>query len=274
MGELAATYDRRAENALADADAATYGSQRMPLHVSAPYRFAEARLRQYRAAGATSLLDLCCGVGVHSVAAASLGFSVTGVDISPGSIEAARWLAEVNGLADRCRFEVNDGIRFLAVDGERFDCILISGSLYYLDLASVCRTVPLRLLPGGHFLAIETNGGNRLMAVARRIRAALRGDRDRQTLERLLGTSQLADLAAVFPASRLTLFDCLTLFGVFLRPFPGRLRASYQGSAARADRRLLKHDWARSIAFKWIFEGEVGGQLSPPQAAAPRSVPS
>jgi 2-polyprenyl-3-methyl-5-hydroxy-6-metoxy-1,4-benzoquinol methylase len=50
------------------------------------------------------VLDLGCGEGENSVLLARLGATVTGLDISPKAIEAARERARVNGVASRTEF--------------------------------------------------------------------------------------------------------------------------------------------------------------------------
>ncbi|MGV0715872.1 class I SAM-dependent methyltransferase [Mycolicibacterium sp. XJ662] len=53
-------------------------------------------------------LDLACGQGRFSVWLARRGMEVWGLDISPTAISHARDLAALNGVDDRCRFDVVD----------------------------------------------------------------------------------------------------------------------------------------------------------------------
>lgn len=53
-------------------------------------------------------LDIACGRGRGAVWLASRGMLVHGVDVSPVAIDLARRLASLNGVSDRCRFEVFD----------------------------------------------------------------------------------------------------------------------------------------------------------------------
>lgn len=54
------------------------------------------------------VLDLGCGVGRWSLLLAGRGAEVTGVDLSPTMIGEAQGRAVKRGLAQRCRFEVQD----------------------------------------------------------------------------------------------------------------------------------------------------------------------
>lgn len=53
-------------------------------------------------------LDIACGQGLGSVWLALRGMEVWGLDISAVAIDQARDLAQRNGVADRCRFDVVD----------------------------------------------------------------------------------------------------------------------------------------------------------------------
>ena len=70
----------------------------------------------------TRVLDVGCGVGRWSRLLAARGAHVTGVDLSPTMIEQARCRAATEGVADRCRFEVQN-VSNLDV-GEQFDLVL------------------------------------------------------------------------------------------------------------------------------------------------------
>jgi 2-polyprenyl-3-methyl-5-hydroxy-6-metoxy-1,4-benzoquinol methylase len=94
------------------------------------------------------VLDLACGEGRHSLAAAALGAEVVGVDRDADKLAAARQRAMAAGLS----------IRWLEVDLENdwpdfgsFDAVLVFN---YLDRASMPRILEL-VAPGGR-LMMET----------------------------------------------------------------------------------------------------------------------
>jgi len=61
------------------------------------------------------ILDLACGAGRHSIFLNSLGFDVTGVDLSPNSIETANKLKN-----DRLKFDVHDMREVYQAEGFNF----------------------------------------------------------------------------------------------------------------------------------------------------------
>jgi 2-polyprenyl-3-methyl-5-hydroxy-6-metoxy-1,4-benzoquinol methylase len=67
-------------------------------------------LAERLADGTARVLDIGCGAGWSSVSIAHAypGVTVDGVDLNPGSIEAAQRLAAAEAVTDRVRFEVRD----------------------------------------------------------------------------------------------------------------------------------------------------------------------
>ncbi|MCX7774746.1 MAG: class I SAM-dependent methyltransferase [Rectinemataceae bacterium] len=103
------------------------------------------------------VLDLCCGVGRHSLALARRGHAVTGVDLMASLLEAARESAAAQEL----------NVEFVQADarsytGGPFDlCINLGASFGYFrnredDLAMLARCYA-NLVPGG-VLVLETLG--------------------------------------------------------------------------------------------------------------------
>jgi SAM-dependent methyltransferase len=54
------------------------------------------------------VLDLCCGIGRHSVELAKIGYRVFGVDLAPVHIERAKGLAKKSKVSRRTKFVVGD----------------------------------------------------------------------------------------------------------------------------------------------------------------------
>jgi 2-polyprenyl-3-methyl-5-hydroxy-6-metoxy-1,4-benzoquinol methylase len=124
--------------------------------------FSESPLRKFRDAAVAvpfgeltggRLLDIGCNAGYNSIhAALKYRFWVTGVDVIPRHIEAARFLAGLAGAS--CEFQLASAETF-SRPGE-FDVILHFGTLYHLpnpvlSLRATCDN----LRPGG-YLALET----------------------------------------------------------------------------------------------------------------------
>ena len=104
------------------------------------------------------ILDLCCGIGRHSLELSRLGFDVTGVDRTTAYIDKARLEAEKSDLD--AEFEVGDMREYDAPNN--FDIVLnLFGSFGYFedpeDDRKVVEHMVSSLRTGGKFL-IETQG--------------------------------------------------------------------------------------------------------------------
>jgi len=94
------------------------------------------------------VLDLACGEGRHSIAAASLGAEVLGIDRDPGKLTLARERAAAAGLTMEWRELDLDGS---GPDLGTFDAVLVFN---YLDRASM--PLILQLVTPGGLLIMET----------------------------------------------------------------------------------------------------------------------
>ena len=105
----------------------------------------------------TSVLDVGCGVGRWSRELASRGARVTGVDLSPTMIAQAKQRAAAQGVAERCRFLVQD----LAVldAGQKFDLVLgVTVLQHILDpqaLRAAMQRMVAHLTEGGTVILLE-----------------------------------------------------------------------------------------------------------------------
>ncbi len=252
--EISKFYDLRGEVAIKENLLLNWNNRR-PLHVSAPYFFVDEQLKQLYAGGKRRLLDLCCGTGIHALVAAEIGFEVRGVDISSKSIDAACKLAEALEKSDRCFFSVANVDSFLSENNEKFDVILISGSLYYLDLDLTLEQIKKSLAPGGVFICIETFRDNKFMALLRRARSSYRKNRDENTLNGLLGWKAIDSISSQFKFVKIQYFDFTTLFGfIFMNCMPlGRM---FHRIASRIDYMLCNRLGMRFLAFKFVLIGQ------------------
>jgi len=110
-----------------------------------------------KATADTRILDVGCGVGRWSRLLAARGARVMGVDLSPTMIAQARQRAAAEGIADRCRFQVQD-LSNLDV-GERFDLVLgVTVLQHILDpnaVRAALAAMTAHLAPGGRMILLE-----------------------------------------------------------------------------------------------------------------------
>ncbi len=102
------------------------------------------------------VLDLGCGIGGPArYLAANFGCKVTGVDLSPGFIEAATYLTTRCGLADRVTLQVSDALHLLFEDAA-FDAVLLQHvAMNIEDRAALYAAVRRILAPGGRFATYD-----------------------------------------------------------------------------------------------------------------------
>jgi SAM-dependent methyltransferase len=105
----------------------------------------------------TRVLDVGCGVGRWSRLLAVRGAEVTGVDLSPTMIAEAQRRAVADGVAHRCRFEVQDLVHLDA--GGPFDLVLgVTVLQHILDpiaLRAALAAMAAHLVRGGRMILLE-----------------------------------------------------------------------------------------------------------------------
>jgi SAM-dependent methyltransferase len=100
-------------------------------------------------------IDMGCGAGNYAIYLASVGFDVTGVDISPSAVALAEANAKEEGV--KCRFVVADILGGLPEIGDTFDFAYDWGVLHHVfpeDRKRYVKTVHRLLIPGGKYLSV------------------------------------------------------------------------------------------------------------------------
>lgn len=105
----------------------------------------------------TRVLDVGCGIGRWSRLLAARGAIVTGVDLSPTMVAQAQLRAAADGVAHRCRFEVQDLSHLELPD--RFDLVLgVTVLQHILDpakLRAALAAMARHVAPGGRMILLE-----------------------------------------------------------------------------------------------------------------------
>jgi ubiquinone/menaquinone biosynthesis C-methylase UbiE len=145
-----------------------------------------------RARPGDRLLDVGCGTGHWSRFFASLGYSVTGVDISAEMVAAAR-----ARRSPRCRFAVADALT-LPFENHGFDVVAAMAMLEFVSDASLALREMFRCVAPHGIVVVGTL--NRLAPINRR---RLAEGREPYASGRLLTADELRELLAPFGPVRM-----------------------------------------------------------------------
>jgi 2-polyprenyl-3-methyl-5-hydroxy-6-metoxy-1,4-benzoquinol methylase len=158
--------------------------------------------------GGKHVLEVGCGRGELSVFMALHGAKVTSVDLSEVGINSAKRLATINGVEDRCRFDVQSASR-LSFDDATFDLVVYNAVLHHaLKYPNVPEETLRVLKPGGMCAFAEGIRGNPIYRAARSLKRLLsptevKGDVD-------IDVADLRTFSEGFSDLRME-FLCLTL---------------------------------------------------------------
>jgi 2-polyprenyl-3-methyl-5-hydroxy-6-metoxy-1,4-benzoquinol methylase len=235
-------YDQRASHVL-DADQVAAlgpdGPEGTRNELRTPYTRYAALIRAHARPGA-KVLDLCCGNGQHTLAAARLGAKVVAADIAPANVAVTLARAKLAGLSI-------DGI---VCDAEQlpwgeptFDLVTCAGSLSYADLDLFIGGVRRVLKPGGAFVFVDSLNHNPIYRLNRWLHYR-RGRRSLSTLRRMPTLNTIKRIRVEFP-------DLLVSFhGIFsfLAPALG------WADSARAARWLDTADHCLPCLHRYAFK--------------------
>ncbi|MBA4135754.1 MAG: hypothetical protein C0518_00395 [Opitutus sp.] len=98
-----------------------------------------------------TLLDVGCGLGEAAVYFALKGADVTATDISPGMCDAARRLAEHNGVTLKTHVSASEDLGFPS--HTKFDVIYTGNTLHHVDIAATMPLLLKHLKPDGVFVS-------------------------------------------------------------------------------------------------------------------------
>ena len=104
----------------------------------------------------TRVLDIGCGIGGPArYLAATFGCKVTGVDLSPGFIDAATYLTARCKLSDRVAFQIADALH-LPFEDAAFDTVLLQHVAMNIEARTALYAGVGRILtPGGRFATYD-----------------------------------------------------------------------------------------------------------------------
>jgi SAM-dependent methyltransferase len=201
-----------------------------------PFWQKEFRFRLLGDLHGKTVLDVGCGHGANASLLARLGARVTGLDVSPGAVRAARARARANGVEDRVEL-VCSPIETADLPAGAFDVIWGDAILHHLtsELDLVMANLARWARPGGLLVFAEPI---RLCPALRRLRGALpfapRGTPDERPLE----PRDLAIVARHLDDLAMRPFALLTRFFHYYETLSAPRRLALD-ALARADWALL-----------------------------------
>ncbi len=221
----------------------------VPPSLSAPYEALYGEILKQFPGRSAQGLEIACGVGVHCLRLAELGYKMTGFDLSRESLQKAEQKKSALGLKN-CTFHQGEAGQLLAVHPGPYDFILFVGSLYYFEWEEMLTKAQSYLKPNGRIFCIETNGSQPILNLYRRTVQLVRHRRDDRTLNHLLRLKDWNHLQQEFTADMKS-FDFFTLIERVLERFGFKSRRLHR-LCCWLDQKVLSRSWLRILAFKFF----------------------
>jgi 2-polyprenyl-3-methyl-5-hydroxy-6-metoxy-1,4-benzoquinol methylase len=217
--EEAGFFDARAPAEIRPIDPRVVARYTAPRH---PWFNKEYRFRLLGPLVGHRVLDVGCGMGENAILLALAGAEVTGIDVSPRSIELARARARASGLALEPRF-VCAPVEIADLPAGTFDLVWGDGVLHHVipELERVMARLRAVARPQARFVFSEPV--NRL-PLLRRLRESLPIAFDATAGERPLEEEELAIVRRYVPDLTLRAFSLFGRLNRFLLP------ARYEGA--------------------------------------------
>lgn len=193
------------------------------------------------------VLDYCCGLGVLTEKLASYGGRVTGIDISPKSVEAATSRLANARLDHLANAQVMDAEKMDFADNE-FDVIVCWGVLHHLDLEAAYQELARVLKPAGVIVCMEALDHNPIIRLYRARTPHLRTEWE---AKHILTVPQIRASSRYFKDCQVTFYYLFAILAVpfrNLRIFPYLTRV-----LNAADRILLRWPLFSRLAWQAVF---------------------
>ena len=100
------------------------------------------------------ILDCCCGCGFTSVKLAKRRALITGIDISPQTIQLAKKNAEFNNVSSSINLKIMS-VQDMSFNDNTFDYAVGLGALHHLNLELAGKEIKRVLKPGGKAIFLE-----------------------------------------------------------------------------------------------------------------------
>lgn len=193
-------------------------------------------------------LDYCCGRGPTALTMARHGARVTGIDISPQSIETAHALLASHGLANNANLVVGDA-EHTGFPDSSFDVILCNGVLHHLDVTKAYPELARILKPDGAILCVEALAHNPVFQLYRRLTPDMRTAWE---VDHILSRREIRLARGHFDQVSPHFFHLAGLAAVPLRTVPAAFDVALQALDA-VDRAILRVPGLRWWAWQCLF---------------------
>ena len=130
--------------------------ERYPEYIKLPYIYFENKIIEY-AKEKNSLIDVCCGDGIHTFIASSIVNKIYGIDFSEKSIELCNELKKKKGI-NNVHF-VRDNVLHYNTN-KKFDVVIMAGSISYFNHKEILDKLYSLISNNGTLIIIDSLNDN------------------------------------------------------------------------------------------------------------------